>query len=156
MKKIMVMCLSLLSSGLLAEESSSEYMFNGKLGASPYTGILGFEVQKGKWSLGVGFPVSVSVKHYQYENEDSLFYGVYWNKFTDNSYDDYKEGILFDEYERESYGVGAGYIWLWKSGWNASTGISISEFEKEYANSNLKYFEEGYSVNFELSVGYKF
>jgi hypothetical protein len=62
MKKILVMCLSLLSSGLVAEESTSEYMFNAKLGVSPYTGLLGLEVQKGKWSLGVGFPVSVSVK----------------------------------------------------------------------------------------------
>ena len=156
MKKIMVMCLSLLSSGLVAEESTSEYMFNGKLGISPYTGLLGLEVQKGKWSLGVGFPVSVSVKRYQYENEDSLFYGVYWNNLTDNSYDDYEDGILFDEYERESYGLGVGYMWLWESGWNTSTGLSVGEYKKEYTNANLKYFEEGYNLNVELSVGYKF
>jgi hypothetical protein len=156
MKKVMVMCLSLLSSGLLAEESGSEYMFNGKLGVSPYTGFLGLEVQKGKWSLGVGFPASVSVKRYQYENEDSLFYGVYWNNLTDNRYDDYEEGILFDKYERESYGVGVGYMWLWESGWNTSTGLSVGEYKKEYTNANLKYFEEGYNLNLELSVGYKF
>jgi hypothetical protein len=156
MKKIIVICLSLLSNGLLAEENSSDYMFNGKLGLSPYTGILGLEVQKGKWSLGVGFPASVSLKRYNYENEDSLFYGIYWNNFKNDNYDDFENGMFFDEYERESYGVGAGYIWLWESGWNASTGLSIGEFEEEYTNPYGKLIKDGIRIDLELSVGYKF
>lgn len=156
MKRLVVILLSLLSSNSFAEGKGNDYTFNGKLGASPYTGNLGIEVQRGKWSVGVGFPTSVSLKRYKYENEDSLFYGVYWNKFTNKNYDDFEEGIFFDEYERESYGVGAGYIWLWESGWNASTGLSVGDFEEEYTNSYDKLMKDGVRIDLELSVGYKF
>lgn len=156
MKIIFLIGALLLSSCVFAEETNNGYSFNAKLGASRYTGIFGVEVQKGKWSVGFGLPTSVSLKRYNYENEDSLFYGVYWGKNTDDNYNDFEDGILFDTYERESYGVGVGYIWLWESGWNASTGLSLEDFEQKYTNSNGNYLKTGYSIYLDLSVGYKF
>lgn len=156
MRKVFGVALCLLAVNLCAQENGSDFSLNGKLGLSPYTGLLGVEIQKGKWSLGLGVPGNLSVKHYMHENKDSVFYGVYWNQYKDNSYDDYEQGAYFDSYERKSYGVGAGYIWIWESGWNVSTGVSVSEFEKQYANSDFKLTKDGVRIELELSAGYKF
>lgn len=156
MGKVFGVALCLLAVNVYAEEVSSDFSFNGKLGVSPYTGLLGVEIQKGKWSLGLGVPGNLSIKRYMHANEDSVFYGVYWSQYKDNSYDDYEQGAYFDSYERKSYGVGAGYIWLWVSGWNVSTGLSVGEFEKQYSNSNFTLTEDGIRIDLELSVGYKF
>lgn len=156
MKRILFVFLCVFSSVLLAEEKSSDFSFNAKLGVSHFTGGLGLEVQKGKWSLGVGVPGAVSLKRYQYENKDSLYYGVYLNRFNDNSYDDTKDGIYFDKYRFKEYGVGAGYIWLWPSGWNISTGLTLGNFETVYSNSQFKMTKTGIRLAFDLSAGYKF
>ncbi len=156
MRKVFGFTLCLLATNLCAQENNSDFSFNGKLGLSPYTGLLGVEIQKGKWSLGLGVPGNVSLKRYMHANDDSVFYGVYWNQYKDNSYDDYEQGAYFDSFERKSYGIGAGYIWLWESGWNVSTGLSVSEFEKEYTNSDFKLTKDGVRIELELSAGYKF
>lgn len=156
MKKLLIIFLTFLSVNIFAEEKTSEYIFNGKLGLSPYTGVVGLEVQKNKWSLGFGLPASVSLKRYVNENEDSLFYGVYWNNFSNNNYDDTENGIFFERYERKEFGIGAGYIWIWESGWNTSTGLSVGDFEEEFTNSDVKLIKTGVRINLELSVGYRF
>ncbi len=156
MKNFLFFCFLLFSANLFGEENASEYIFNGKIGASPYTGIVGFEVHKNKWSVGLGYPTSISLKYYSNENTDSVFYGLYSNNFSNNNYNDTENGIFFEEYERKSFGIGAGYIWIWKSGWNASTGLSVGDYEEQFTNSDVKLVKTSVRINLELSLGYRF
>ncbi len=143
-------------SGICHATEETERKYNPALGTSPFTGFLGLEVQQGSWAVGFGFPAALSVKHYQYPDQDSIFIAAFWNRFSNNDFDDYEDGVYFKEYERRVYGVGAGYRWLWDRGWNISTGLALGEQEEVYDGPVARMDKDATALILDLTVGYQF
>ena len=167
MKSILVVLLLGVSNVSLAERASKEeleksifdagsYEFTPKLGVSPFVGVLGLEAKYKKIALSIGFPTTVSVKYYQNPDDDSWYVGAFNSSFKNSEFDDYEDGIYFDEYERKFYGVGFGYMWLWQSQWNLSLGLGYGPSERKYKNSRILMVKETEYISLELNVGYRF
>jgi len=161
--------LVLVSSSALSEElgqtSDDAYILspedepfvNVSFGPSPY-GMLGIELQKGKHSVGVGFPERVSYRYYSNPYGDSLFYGLYTGRFKeqDNGGKTFK-GVRYKDAEGVDAGVGAGYRWQWPSGWNVTASLSIHYMDKEYSNPGQPKKKETSVILFPgVNVGFKF
>ncbi len=166
MKKVILFWLASFSGAVLADGSvgsDSGYHFNVAMGASPYTGILGFEVQRANWGLGVGAPGSISMKYFKTPDADSLYAGVFWNDSNNKEFNDYKDGIYFHERHRQAGGVGLGYRWLWSSGLNCSTGLATSKVKEMYTQhhpytgqADGVMTKNSYFASLDLQLGYRF
>ncbi|WGL16027.1 hypothetical protein PVT68_14775 [Microbulbifer bruguierae] len=162
MKSVFAIFLVAVCINAIAQESHDEdkknnkIEYNVKFGSSPFTGILGLEIQKNKWAIGFGTPLSVSLKRYFREDENSPYLGVYLYDRTQDDFDDYEEGIYFQERQRKSYGIGGGYQWLWKSGWNLSLGGSVGDVKETYSRGSMEMTKREYDLYLDLNVGFKF
>lgn len=157
--------LFLLSGFCLADQESvedksildmSQYEFTPKFGVSPFVGVLGVEARFDHFALGLGIPTSLSLKYYVNADDDSWYIGVFNQRYTDSEFDDFEEGIFFNEYERRFYGIGFGYFWIWPSSWSLSLGLGIGPHEETYKISNQQLVKESDFVSLELNVGYTF
>ena len=151
------------SSYAYGDVEKDSYDFNVKFGLSSFTGILGLEVKKGNYSVGIGFPGVVSFKYHLKDEGDTAFLGVFSGRFHNNEFNDYEDGLYFQEYERKVYGIAAGYSWRWESGWNVNTSLGLGKIKELFRNDRFYMTKEGNeylpgldSYFYGLNVGYEF
>lgn len=132
--------------------------FNPSLGISPFIGFLGFEIQKGNHSIGVGVPATISYRYYFNPNRSSKFWGVYFANFDIEDVDKRVDGVLYEDFSTMYFGLGIGYRWLWENGWNVNASIAIQYYDDEYSNpgSSGKATETGVMPYPGVNVGYRF
>ena len=151
------------STSLLASEhegSTAKYRdsisFDARFGFSPYLGIIGLEIQKEHYALGLGLPGNLGFTYYDKPQSDSIFYSVGIGQFSDDEYNDTKDGVYYTDFESQFFSAGAGYRWYWPSGWNITASLSIQFSSDEYKNS-YQVLEEDVVILFPgLMAGYVF
>ncbi|MCK5395004.1 MAG: hypothetical protein KAJ32_03385 [Gammaproteobacteria bacterium] len=134
-----------------------EPFINVSFGPSPY-GILGIELQKGKHSVGIGFPERVSYRYYSNPYGDSLFYGLYAGRYKQVGNDEKTfDGVIYKNEENMDAGFGVGHIWQWTSGWNVAASFSIHYMDEEYSSPGQPKKKETSVILFPgITVGFKF
>jgi hypothetical protein len=170
MKLLLIsLLLVLVSSSALSEElgqtSDDAYILspedepfvNLSFGPSPY-GILGIELQKGKHSVGIGFPERVSYRYYSAPYGDSLFYGLYAGRYKQVGNDEKKfDGVIYKNEKNMDAGFGIGHMWQWSSGWNVAASFSIHYMYEEYTYPGQPKKKETSVILFPgINVGFKF
>jgi len=160
----------LVSSNVLSEEvkqaSQDEYIlspddepfYNVSFGVSSFDGILGIERQKGRHSVGLGFPFRLSYRYYKAPYRNSLFYGLYAGRSEQPDQVEKKlDGIIYDKEVTVDAGFGAGYRWQWPSSWNVTASLSIHFMDSEYSNPGQPKEKDSSVILFPgILVGYKF
>lgn len=119
-----------------------QWLFGPKFGASPYTGFLGLEIQKKKWSLSTGLThmaACFGLKYYFSDLNKAWYLGTFWAKGFKNSDTDM------------DFGFGSGHRWLYNNGFNWGVGVFIV-FPKDKEKSS----DSPPGISPELYLGYSF
>jgi len=135
-----------------------EPFYNALFGVSPFFGILGLEIQKGNYSVGLGLPLRLFYRHYSKPYGDSVFYGFYvgHSKQPDNI-EKKLEGVIYEDAVTTDAGFGGGYRWQWPSSWNVTACLSIHFMDEEFSNPGQPKKKDSSVILFPgISVGYKF
>ena len=137
-----------------------ELFYNFSFGVSAFECMLGVEIQKGSHSIGLGGCGQVSYRYFTNPHSDSLLYGLMVGHNSGyQRYDSKKEidGVIYEDKESTYAGFGAGYRWLWLSGWNATTSLAIVYNEEEYSNPGQPKKKDPSVILFPgITAGYKF
>ena len=137
-----------------------EVFYNVSIGVSAFECMLGFEIQKGNHSVGLGLCRQVSYRYYTNPYGDSLLYGLYAGYRSGYLQSETKEeidGVIYEDKKSMYAGVGVGYRWQWLSGWNVTTSLAIHYMDDEYSNPEQPKKKETSVIPFPgIMVGYKF
>jgi hypothetical protein len=137
-----------------------ELFYNVSIGVSAFECMLGFEIQKGNHSVGLGLCRQVSYRYYTNPYGDSLLYGLYAGYRSGYLQYETKEefdGVIYEDKKSMYAGVGVGYRWQWLSGWNVTTSLAIHYMDDEYSNPGQPKKKETSVIPFPgITVGYKF
>ncbi len=125
------------------------------LGFSPYTGLLGIEIQNSHFGLTLGMPASIGFKYYFDEKGDRLFLGAHAMRM-EFDHDERKDGVLYKENKTTVLGAGLGYKWQWEQGWNITLSLSIVHYDEELKNSATSRTEDSIESFPGLTFGYRF
>ena len=153
---VLTLCLS--SYALCAEPPATpqekNWFVGPRIGASPYTGLIGLEFQFKHISLGVGWlsdGEAYGIRYYFSPQKDSWYLGSYlWR--MEKRYYDYYNLYNYDNIKKSRLGLGGGYRWRWDSGWNVSIGVSFAKNNDNYYSSN----DNKFWFMPELAIGYSF
>lgn len=132
-----------------------DWYIGPRIGISPFTGVIGLEIQYHNFALSGGIPGNVGLKYYFKPDGHSLFLGGYFLHFKNDSNDLPYGGFDGDTTWTEG-GLGFGHRWRWGSGWDLSLCAAIAYGEKEETTGpawrKTKYigFRPG------IAVGYSF
>jgi len=145
---------------ILSEEN--EPFFNIIFGISPFSGLLGFEYQKGHNAFGFSPLKRISYRYYNNPYQDTKFWGIYLGSYSRNRIDTNEyyslHGINYDKIKSSFVGAGIGYRWQWVSGWNTSVSIALEFAHNVYSNpGESQNAKENEIFPFPgLNAGYKF
>jgi hypothetical protein len=168
MKTISTLCLILffncayadnstqLNNGPLKIYQNRDYYFDINSGVSQFNGLIGFEVQRSHYAIGIGYPAVVSLKYYVDPRDDSVYYGFFSGRYKNSAYNEIEDGIYYYEYERSSSGIGTGYKWQWDSGWNFDVSVTIGVVERTYRNTFLERRSNNQFYALGFTGGYSF
>ncbi len=126
-----------------------------RVGFSTFTGILGVEIQYVNVALTIGLPECIGIKYYLDFPNHSWFIGAYFSRW-DTEDDETKGGITYDKETNTEGGIGVGFRWRWRNGWDLSIGVSGEYGEEELTNSSATRTETSYRIKPCISVGYSF
>jgi hypothetical protein len=167
-KKITILCLILFFNCSYADDSTrldsapiqiyqnKDYYFDFKFGPSQFNGLIGLEVRRSHYAIGLSFPTTLSFKYYVDPSEDTVYYGFFSGHYINSSYDKVKDGIYYDELEYSHSGIGTGYRWQWDSGWSLDTSITIGARQETYRNRFLTRHSDFQFYGFGIVGGYSF
>ena len=136
-------------------QETSETQGGFHLGFSPYTGVIGAELQRGKYSLTLGIPASIGLRYYFNEQPKSWFLGahaMYYNIDKDET----KDGIRYTEKEVMISGLGFGHKWRYKDHWDLILSMSLVYNKEEFKNGIVKRTEESIGALPGITIGYSF
>ena len=137
-----------------------ELFYNVSIGVSAFECMLGFEIQKGNHSVGLGLCRQVSYRYYTNPYGDSLLYGLYAGYRSGYLQSETKEeidGVIYEDKKSMYAGVGVGYRWQWLSGWNVTTSLAIVYNEEEYSSPGQPTKKDPSVILFPgITAGYKF
>ena len=127
-----------------------------QIGISPYTGVIGGELQKGKWALTMGLPAALGVRYYFAETGTKWFIGTHgmWYKLDDQNEE--KDGIRYTDVEDLYLGAGFGYKWRFKDHWDLVASLSLGYHKEELTGKGVWRTTTGIAAMPGLSVGYSF
>lgn len=128
------------------------------LGISPFVGIVGIEAQKKEHALAIGIPARIAYRYFPNPYGDTKFFGGYLGRYSIDDYDKGFEGVRYKEFETTYVGLGVGYRWQWKNGWNLNLSIALEYAKREYGNPGMfQSATEKIVYPFPgINVGYKF
>ena len=127
-----------------------EWYIGPRLGYSPFTSIVGLEIQHRHFALSFGFPLKAGFKYYFKPYRHSWFVGGSFSYFKTDSKD-----FSGDTTETEG-GVGGGFRWRWGTGWDFSISLSVLYGEKKEENGFLVRKEKYIGIRPGITVGYSF
>lgn len=140
-----------------AEESPTTQEWQGgpHVGFSPYTGIIGAEIQKGHYGITLGVPTCIGFKYYPDERGYRWFFGLHAMHFSVDEHETVNN-IPYNESTNTYTGAGFGYRWRWWDHLDLTLSLSAT-YEKEklngmYGNRTDKFL----SVLPGLTIGYTF
>jgi len=132
-----------------------EWQGTPHVGFSPYTGLVGLELQNTNFGLTLGWPASIGLKYYFDEKGDRLFLGTH-ALHLERDNDETKDGVLYTENERTLLGAGVGYKWQSEQGWNLTLSLSIVYDREKLKNGSGATTEEDVISLPGLTFGYRF
>ncbi|MDH5694751.1 MAG: hypothetical protein OEZ47_16765 [Gammaproteobacteria bacterium] len=140
----------------LPKDKDLQYI-NVVLGASLFTGSLGVEYQRGYGVYAAGYPGFVSFRYFGSVNLDSWFWGLYIGSYDLDAEVDYKNH-KYNYVSEKLFGIGVGYRWQWRSGWNVNLNFGIDNYNTKYLDRNTGQTESDKDSEIlpGISIGYKF
>jgi hypothetical protein len=126
-----------------------------RIGYSPFTGIIGLEIQYRHMALTFGGPGNAGVKYYFSFPKHSWFVGGFYSQY-DSDNEETKEGITYTDSNTIEGGIAGGYRWRWGSGWDLSLCLGIAYGEEELTNSYYKRTETYIGFRPGVIFGYSF
>jgi hypothetical protein len=142
----------------LAEDSSkniTRWRGGPQIGLSPYTGLIGAELQKRHWGVTIGFPGNIGVRYYLNETGDRWFFGFHAALLNIDE-DETEDGIRYKKQKFTFLGSGAGYKWRWLDSWELTLNLSIEYVKQELENDSTTKTDEYISVDPGIAIGYSF
>lgn len=138
--------------------SREDPFVNLVFGVSSFLGVIGAEYQDVHHAYGIGLPGRISYRYFDEPYADSSFLGLYIGTYTITDADEVYQGVFYRKVKSSYLGAGAGYRWLWASGFNVTTSIALEYFKDEYSNSssNIKGTDTGFFPFPGINIGYKF
>jgi hypothetical protein len=145
-------------------EISEEWHIGPRIGGSPYTGILGVEVQWRAYAFGIGEildGVSSGLRYYFSPQKHSWYLGAFL-LLAEEEYTGYfyvtpetTEQLVEKRYR---LGLGGGHRWRWGSGWDLSLGLGVAYRYEELKGQTTGNTDEISGIWFipELACGYSF
>lgn len=129
---VLIMTL-LLAAPAFAEEpqKTQEWQGGPHIGFSPYTGIIGAEIQKGHYGVTLGLPTCIGLKYYPDERGYRWFFGLHAMHFSIDK-DQRVNNIPYNESTNTYAGAGFGYRWRWWDHLDLTLSLSAT-----YENDNL-------------------
>ena len=153
---VMILTLFLTKPALAGPSNNPSEVHGGfHLGFSPYSGIIGAELQRGKYSLTLGLPASIGLRYYFNEQPNSWFVGAH-ALYYDIDEEETIEGIRYDEKEVLISGMGTGHKWRFKDHWDLVLSLSLVYKKEEFRNSYAKRTEESIGALPGITIGYTF
>ncbi|MDA8137973.1 MAG: DUF3575 domain-containing protein [Desulfobacteraceae bacterium] len=145
----------LLPAGVWADSAAPQWRGGPHAGFSPYTGIIGGELQYEHWGFTIGAPAALGVRYYLGEDGTRWFIGAHgmWYKLKE---DEDKDGIHYTDQEHYYTGGGFGYKWRFKDHWDLVASLSLAYYSEQYSNPNTKRTETGILLFPGLTIGYSF
>lgn len=116
-----------------------QLQYGMSLWVTPGLALLGFEVQRGNYSVGVGIPATLYGRYLPNAGEDGAFIDAYVGQNTREDAEDNRRPdieVEFDRIEDTYAGIGYGYLWQWDSGINFAASAFV-----QY--SKINYTDEG-------------
>ncbi|MBK8871262.1 MAG: DUF3575 domain-containing protein [Elusimicrobia bacterium] len=140
-------------------EQAENWYIGPRVGfVSPFTGILGFEIQRRHFALCAGLPGTYGAKYYFSFPRKSWYVGLYVTRFNYTPETvEYEEGVPYDKKMVRRQGVGGGYRWRWGSGWDLdlSLGVGTVKDTAEYRGvETLRW--TGTDIKAGPTIGYSF
>jgi hypothetical protein len=129
------------------------------LGLSPYTGVIGGELQYGRYAVTLGMPACAGFKYYLSDEGIHWFVGAHSSWYKAEDAEEEKDNINYDDVEIFLIGTGFGYKWRFKDHWDLSVSLSIAYYEEKLSNADTTDDEriDDYFVVFPgISIGYSF
>jgi hypothetical protein len=110
-------------------QTAPEWRGGPHIGFSPYTGIIGAEIQNGHYGLTLGVPTCIGFKYYPDERGYRWFFGLHAMYF---SLDEQKTvgNIPYNGSTNTYAGAGFGYRWRWWDHLDLTLSLSAT-YEKE-------------------------
>lgn len=139
----------------LAEPVTTAWRGGPHAGFSPYTGIIGGELQNGHWGFTLGAPAALGVRYYPDREGTRWFFGAHgmWYKLEK---DEDKDGIRYTDQENYLAGAGFGYKWRFKGHWDLTASLSLTYYSEELTNTSAKRTETGIMLLPGITIGYSF
>ncbi len=128
-----------------AEGTPKDSLVTPKIGFSPFTGIVGLEVQHKHLALDLGIPLSGGIRYYFRPERHSWFAGLYgmgWGY----DHDETKDSVPYTHYALITGGAAGGYRWLWRSRWSLELGLALGYQEQTWTNSTAKRWESSIAL----------
>lgn len=127
-----------------------------RIGISPYTGLIGLEVQYKHFAFDAGYPGNVGIKYYGKPYGHSWFAGAHYLHFeTDSSDLDDLTGLDGDT-DRDEFGLGGGYRWRWGGGWDLSLSAALFYAEEKEESGSAWRRTQLIGIRPGIAFGYSF
>lgn len=114
-----------------AEEPPTAQDWQGGLhvGFSPYTGLIGAEIQKGHYGVTLGLPTCIGLKYYPDERGYRWFFGLHAMHFGLDEQETV-DNVNYNKSSNTYAGAGFGYRWRWWNHLDLTLSLSAT-YEKE-------------------------
>ncbi|HEX9758128.1 MAG TPA: hypothetical protein VGB26_10045 [Nitrospiria bacterium] len=132
------------------EFEKEEWYIGPRLGYSPFTSIVGLEIQHRHFALSLGFPPKVGFKYYFKPYRHSWFVGGSFSYYKTDTKD-----FSGDKTETEG-GGGGGFRWRWGTGWDFSISLSVLYGEEKEKTGSLVKKNNYIGLRPGITVGYSF
>lgn len=133
----------------------SEWRGGPHIGFSPYTGIIGAEIQKGHYGVTLGLPECIGFKYYPDERGYRWFYGFHAMHFSVSE----SETVDNVPYNKSAYtfvGAGFGYRWRWWDHLDLTLSLSAEYGKTIYTGFFGSKTEQSVGALPGLTLGYTF
>lgn len=154
---VLVLFFTVFVSPALADEAqpAPEWRGGPHIGYSPYTGVIGVEVQKGHFGATLGVPVSLGLRYYLDEQGYRWFVGFHGRH---DAYDEDEtiDGIPYEDVTFTDAGIGFGYKWRWRNHWDLTANFSVGYGREKRTGMYATRTEEYIGLFPGLSLGYTF
>lgn len=125
------------------------------IGFSPYTGIIGAEIQRSHFGLTIGLPTCLGLRYYPDKKGYRWFFGAH-AMYYDLEKDQTKNGIRYDSQKSTILGLGFGYKWRWRNHWELTASLSIVYNKEEIENDAASRTDEYILPMPGIAFGYSF
>lgn len=119
-----------------AEEPQTIQEWQGGLhiGFSPYTGIIGAEIQNGNYGVTLGLPACIGFKYYPDDRGYRWFLGLHAMRFSLNEQQTI-DNTSYDKSTNTYLGAGLGYRWRWWDHLDLTLSLSATYEKNELTGS---------------------